>query len=211
MSTSRLLHFAVLNFAVLNFTFLAAQSPDSHARRIPLCGYDLLQLADTLTAPFPDDRDKVRAIFVWITYNIAYDCAGSNARDSLAWQVEEADRLYSTRSRLRLILKNRRALCGGYAFLFKILCDLAEVEARVVEGKAYGGGVAEGVPAEASEEEGHAWNAVRLGGQWYWLDPTWASGTCSGRHFVRQQDETWYLAAPERMKRSHVARQDSWE
>ncbi len=202
MSTSRLLHFAVLHFAVLNFTFLSAQSPDTHAGNISLRGYDLLQLADTLTAPFPDDRDKVRAIFVWITANIAYDCAGSNAHDSLAWQVEEADRLYSTRSRLRLILKNRRALCGGYAFLFKIMCDLAEVEARIVEGKAYGGNRA---------TDGHAWNAVRLNDQWYWLDVTWASGTCEGRRFMRQHDETWYLDTPERMKRSHVAREDSWE
>lgn len=186
----------------LAFCALSAQQPDAHARNIQLHGYDLLQLADTLTSPFPDDRDKVRAIFVWLTAHIAYDCAGSNARDSLAWQVEEADRLYSTRSRLRLILKNRRALCGGYAFLFKILCDLAEVEARVVEGKAYGGG---------STADGHAWNAVRLEGQWFWLDVTWASGTCEGRRFVRQYTEAWYLDAPERMKWSHVASEGSWE
>jgi transglutaminase/protease-like cytokinesis protein 3 len=181
---------------------LPAQQPDAHARSISLRGYDLIQLADTLTAPFPDDRDRLRAIFVWVTANIAYDCSGSNARDSLAWQVDEADRLYSTRSRLRLILKNRRALCGGYAFLVKTLCDLAEVEARTVEGKAYGGG---GVA------EGHAWNAVRLGGQWYWLDATWASGTCEGRRFVRRHDETWYLDTPERMRRSHLAHEGMWE
>jgi len=181
---------------------LPAQSPAAHARNISLRGYDLIWLADTLTSPFPDDRDKLRAIFVWVTEHIAYDCSGSNARDSLAWQVEEADRLYSTRSRLRLILKNRRALCGGYAFLVKILCDLAEVEARIVEGKACGGG---------SMAEGHAWNAVRLGSQWYWLDATWASGTCADRRFVRQHDETWYLNTPQQMGCSHRAREGMWE
>lgn len=181
---------------------LLAQHPDTHARRIPLRGYDLLQLADTLTAPFSDDRDKVRAIFIWVTHNIAYDCAGSNARDSLAWQIDEADRLYSTRSRLRLILKNRRALCAGYAFLFKTLCDLAEVEARVVEGKAYGG---------RTVAEGHAWNAVHLENQWFWLDVTWASGTCDGRRFVPRYDEHWYLNPPEKMQRSHTAREETWE
>lgn len=192
----------LISFLCVFAARLYAQSPDAHARNISLSGYDLIWLADTLTAPFPDDRDKLRAIFIWVTVNIAYDCAGSNARDSLAWQVDEADRLYSTRSRLRLILKNRRALCGGYAFLFKTLCDLAEVEARVVEGKAYGSG---------SVAEGHAWNAVRLGNQWYWLDSTWASGICAGRRFVRRYDENWYLNTPKQMSQSHLAREGMWE
>lgn len=184
-------------FLCFTASCLLAQSPDAHARKVRLKGYDLVQLADTLTAPFADDRDKVRAIFIWMTANMAYDCAGSNAHDSLAWEVEEADRLYSIRSRLRLLLKHRRALCGGYAFLFKTLCDLAEVEARVVEGKAWGG---------SRSSDGHAWNAVRLDGVWYWLDVTWASGGCDGGRFVRRYAEDWYLALPERMRSSHQPR-----
>jgi len=175
---------------------------DSYARSIPLRGYDLLQLTDTLTAPFSDDRTKVRAIFIWITAHIGYDCAEANARDSLAQYPEAADRLYSTRSRLRLILKNRQALCSGYAFLFKTMCDLAEIEARVVEGKADGGNTA---------ADGHAWNAVRLDGQWWWLDPTWASGRCNGRRFERFFLEKWFLNTPENIKRSHTPREGEWE
>ena len=103
--------------------------------------------------------------------------------------------------RLALVLKTRRALCGGYAFLFKTMCNLAEVEARVVEGKAYGGHV---------EGEGHAWNAVHLDGRWYWLDLTWASGTCSNGRFQQTYQEYYFLTPVAKMLASHRPAEDFW-
>ncbi len=171
---------------------------DARAHAIRLGKLDLIQLTDSLTAPYSTDREKVRAIFAWITDNIAYDCNFQNARDPL---LDDADRMTDIQLRLTLVLKNRRALCGGYAFLFKTMCDLAEVEARVVEGKAYGG---------HTEAEGHAWNAVRLDDHWYWLDLTWASGGCNNGRFQRMHQETYFLAPIARMMHSHRPAEDFW-
>ncbi len=70
-----------------------------------------------------------------------------------------------------------RAVCEGYALAAKLLFDLAGLPACVVKGMARNGNA----PAVT-----HMWNAVRVGGRWYYLDCTWddpVSG--SGRSFVR--------------------------
>ncbi len=182
---------------------LAAQIPDgqidARAHAIRLGKLDLIQLTDSLTRPYATDREKVRAIFTWITDNIGYDCNFQNGRDPL---MDNVDRLTNDiERRIAVVLKNRRALCGGYAFLFKTMCDLAEIEARVVEGKAYGG---------HTEAEGHAWNAVRLDSRWYWLDLTWASGSCSNGRFQRTQQENYFLSPIKRMLYSHRPAEDFW-
>lgn len=190
-------------FLALFVSILPAQTPDwqidHHTQSIRLGKLTLIQLTDSLTAPYHTDREKVRAIFTWITTNIGYDCAGQNARDPL---MDDVDRLTNDiERRIAVILKNKCALCGGYSFLFKTMCDLAEVEARVVEGKAYGGHT----PAE-----GHAWNAVHLDDKWYWLDTTWSSGTCSNGRFDRLHQEVFYLQPVAKMLYSHRPAEDFW-
>ena len=57
------------------------------------------------------------------------------------------------------ILFNREGVCEGYALTAYLLLQAADVEVRYISGKAGGGG--------------HAWNMVKLKGEWYHLDTTW--------------------------------------
>lgn len=57
------------------------------------------------------------------------------------------------------ILFNREGVCEGYALTAYLLLQAADVEVRYISGKA-GGGL-------------HAWNLVKLKGNWYHLDTTW--------------------------------------
>lgn len=52
-------------------------------------------------------------------------------------------------------------ICLGYATSFQLLMDLAGVECITVVGAAFG------------SSSDHAWNLVRLEGEWYAVDPTW--------------------------------------
>ena len=52
-------------------------------------------------------------------------------------------------------------ICLGYAASFQLLMDLAEVECITVIG------------ASSDSTSDHAWNMVRLEGEWYCVDPTW--------------------------------------
>lgn len=52
-------------------------------------------------------------------------------------------------------------ICLGYAATFQLLMDLSGVECITVVG------------ASSWSEEDHAWNMVKLEGEWYCVDPTW--------------------------------------
>lgn len=170
---------------------------DNYARSISES--ELIRLTDTLTAPWTTDLEKVRAMFVWITENIAYDCNGANARDPEADAVTHP--LYDMHFRLRLVLKNRRARCSGYAFLFKTMCDLAGIQSRIIEGKA----------SQGRRSEGHAWNVVLLDGFWRPIDLTWASGACDdNERFHKIRDETYFLPDPQVFMQNHSPTETEW-
>ena len=58
-------------------------------------------------------------------------------------------------------LVDGRAVCSGYSSTFQLFMDLIDVECITVHGQG-----------NASREE-HAWNMVRLDGEWYCVDVTW--------------------------------------
>lgn len=58
-------------------------------------------------------------------------------------------------------LVNGYGVCFGYASTFQLLMDLAGVECVTVVGAAF------------NSTEDHAWNMVKLEGEWYCVDTTW--------------------------------------
>ncbi len=54
-----------------------------------------------------------------------------------------------------------RAVCGGYASTFQLFMKLIGVECLTVEGE------------ESLAHQEHAWNMVKLEGEWYCVDVTW--------------------------------------
>ena len=56
-------------------------------------------------------------------------------------------------------LVSHKAVCNGYAFAMKLLCNLSGLECRIITGKG--------------NEENHAWNLVKVGDDWYHVDVTW--------------------------------------
>lgn len=91
--------------------------------------------------------------------------------------------------------------CLGYSTTFQLLMDLCDVECITVVGAAF------------DSMEDHAWNMVKLDGEWYcvdvtWDDPTMGNGNTNSvvrhRYFnvtsdrMRESDHQWeYLYVPE--------------
>lgn len=84
-----------------------------------------------------------------------------------------------------------RAVCQGYAQLaYKMLTE-AGVKCYTITGKANNG----------RGSQNHAWNMVRIGKKWYYLDVTWDDPTGGGD--VLQYD--YFLAGRSRFEKTHTA------
>jgi hypothetical protein len=174
--------------------------------------YDSLNsLAKKITTGITTERKKLDAILFWVTDNIEYDVA--NYHRSLSGQNIYPDfRINQTDSIQRetaydeavacLTISRRKAVCDGYARLFKTLCTHAGIQCIVVTGKAKTFLHKELMP--------HAWNAVRIEGKWNLVDPTWASGFVNGDSFTKERDLFYYLTAPEVMFVNHLPDEQKW-
>ena len=71
----------------------------------------------------------------------------------------EYDSDYEEQQSAFSVVMEGRGVCAGYAFAFQYLLMRAGIESYYVVGQSYG--------------ENHAWNLVKVDGQWYYVDPTW--------------------------------------
>ena len=66
---------------------------------------------------------------------------------------------------------DKKAICGGYSKAFSYLCDKVGIETALVTGDA------DGTP--------HMWNMVKIGGEWYHIDVTYAVTDSNLGKYVR--------------------------
>ena len=100
------------------------------------------------------DREKVKAIFGWITQNIEYD--------------EERSSTYSFD-----VLYDGVGNCIGQAMLLRDMCRVAGIPAVWGEGYRYNMANFTVEKAQDPFTVGHAWCYVYLDGQWMLYDPVW--------------------------------------
>lgn len=170
------------------------------------------QLARELTSGLFSEREKVGAIFNWITGNISYKVS-SRIGNTQAWRrrlvIEDEDAsipLKPLDERVaESVLMRREAVCDGYARLFKTLCQYAGIRAEVVNGYARGS-------SNRGFRSNHSWNAVLIDGRWYLVDATWAAGYVGyfGDTFVRSYDARYFLAPPEQFIQDHYPEDPYW-
>ena len=122
--------------------------------------YEVYAEAKNILRKYVDDDmsdfEKVVAIYDYLALNVTYD----HAVAEYAKKDDHADigKFAAFTSYGALI--NKIAVCDGIASAFEILCKTEGIECVEVMGSAGGGG--------------HAWNKVRIGGQWYNVDATWS-------------------------------------
>lgn len=88
------------------------------------------------------------------------------------------------------------AVCEGYARAFKFLMDGANIPTIIVAGKGYDG---------AGRVERHAWNYVKLNGNWYLVDVTWNDPIITGGGSITDKERyQYFLVGKEFTKNSHV-------
>jgi hypothetical protein len=117
-------------------------------------------LSLALTKELTTDTEKFKALFSWVAHNISYNYGAYFAPGG-------------TYSNVQSILRHRSAICVGYAELMDSLCAYAGIPNVSVYGYA------KDHLSDVHDSlyiDNHAWNAVKLDGEWHVYDVTWTNG-----------------------------------
>ena len=162
------------DFKSFDFTKVDKIAKNFKAKRLN----DLNNITYNLTKDFDTDIEKFRAIFIWITHNVSndYKLYAKNSRKRKKFE-EDTIKLEEWNSKFKKLIFNqlirkKRTICTGYAYLLKEMSDIVGIKAEIVNG--YGRTV--DVNVEDFEDPNHSWNVVKLNDKWYLCDPTWAAG-----------------------------------
>lgn len=178
-------------------------------------------LSADLTAGYTTDEEKVRAIFIWITNNISYDCSEYHSRKDMNVRFtyktqEELDakrqKFYSDYA--MKVLRGKRAICEGYAVLFQELCKQNNIPCEIVVGRVSNNtNKIERVRGKKNFSTNHAWDKVKISGVWYYLDPTWASGYCDKgvKKFTKSFNAYYYLTPTDKLFLTHAENEKQTE
>jgi len=135
---------------------------DKHARNSSsLDEVDIKSLASYLQQKTHTDLEKSRAIYVWIAENILYDDEAFNSGN------------YPTYTPTYL-LENRKAVCEGFSNLYLALGLEMGLEIEKVVG--YSKGYSYEVGSKLDDGDRHAWNIIKINGEWKVFDATWGQG-----------------------------------
>lgn len=141
-------------------------------------------IAHFINTNFSTERDKLRAIYTWVTYNIRYDKDSMNAINLNP----------DPQTKIIAALRRRKGVCENYADIFHDIAVKSGLTIYIVSGytKQWG----------ALDRSGHSWCAVQLGNEWLLCDPTWDEG---------RRSYNYYLSTPEQMIVSHMPFDPLWQ
>lgn len=181
--------------------------------------HDYIKLARDLTAKFPLDIYKLRAIVKWICNNIAFDYRFVNSEKEIQppdcgneYDCNEITQAWEN-NYIKKILRNKRAVADGYSRLLQKLCEISHIQSEIIPGylrtKPYQIGNKISV--------NHFWNAVYLDSAWFFVDATLAAGYCleneeTGKlsKFVKEFRKYYWLSSFDRFSRTHYPKNSYW-
>lgn len=150
-------------------------------------------IANYITSNFTSNKDKSRAIFIWIASNIQYDIDNMFA---INFYEKKEDKIVKP-------LKTRKGICENYAWLFTDICLKAGLRSFVIEGYTKQNGFTDYIP--------HAWSAAFIDSTWFLFDPTWGSGYVSNGKFFKKINNNYFQVNAATFIKSHMPFDYLWQ
>lgn len=122
------------------------------------------KVLDEWTVPGAGKLEIESGLYAWLTTKVSYDRSHYEKRGAPRTSYEP----YGP-------LMKGKGVCLGYATTFQLLMDMTGVECITVTGAAF------------QNRENHAWNMVRLNGEWYCVDSTWDHNDFPGSYQEYQE------------------------
>ena len=113
------------------------------------------------------DVEKARAIYEWIIINVQYDDAVAKPDTStqIGQLAADKDSTYLFDAFYLEGVLRGSAVCDGISKAYSVMCAIEGIDCVRVTGERTDGG--------------HAWNKIRLSGEWYLSDATWGNSKMS--------------------------------
>lgn len=171
-------------FAAIDKT--ALQIPDSLTKTTSgIAGY--------VSSNFSSDKEKARAIYIWIASSIQYDIDNMFA---INFYEQTADKISKP-------LKSRKGICENYAALFTDICNKSGIKSYMIEGYTKQNGFADYIP--------HAWCAALIDSSWFMFDPTWGSGYMENSKFIPKINNSYFKVNPWSLIKTHMPFDFLWQ
>ena len=140
--------------------------------------------------------EKSWLIYKWISTNIEYDFAGVNDKN---YDITE-----------EVTFNRGKSICSGYANLFKKFGDNLDLIVEIIGG--YSKGFNYEITDKFEESESHAWNAVKINGDWYFIETTWGAGYGEDhKKFVKRFTGYYFFTPPIQFVRGHFPNEKKWQ
>lgn len=122
-------------------------------------------ILDEIITDGMSDEEKRNAIYLYLEETCDYDMGALEAAEGSEFKKKDLEEFEYAFNTYGIIVK-KLGVCQSYAYAFKLLCSMSGVECNVMTGYLDGS-----LP--------HAWNVVKIEGDWYQTDST-NNGKISG-------------------------------
>lgn len=131
------------------------------------------------------DDEKVYVIAKYVVENIKY---GKRAKNPVN------------------CVNTKEGVCQDYSELFKALCDIAQIECYIVTGNGKTNSTDIGF-----YDSNHAWNIIKINGDYKIYDLTWAAGYVSEGEFKKRFNQFYFDSSPEKFVLDHFPDDSKWQ
>ena len=160
---------------------------------------NLAYLIEYIRENSADEAEMFRYAHDWVAQNVAYDV------EALRGESPKVTDAYG-------VLQYGKSVCAGYSNALQLLCDELGIECVTISG--YGRGASFDPYREeqmTGPRSNHAWNAVRLEGQWHLVDVTWNSGYVRGGKFEPNFNHHYFRIPPRQFAYRHFPHEEKWQ
>ncbi len=131
-------------------------------------------ILDDIITKDMSDEEKRKAIYDYLEENCEYDYAALEDAEKNNFK-KTGDGTYEYAFNTYGIIVKKVGVCQSFANAYKLLCNMSGVECRVMTGYLDGS-----LP--------HAWNAVKIDGEWYQTDSTNNANVCGIPYYLYNSD-----------------------
>ncbi len=171
------------------------------------------ELAKRIDYDFKTDLEKARAAYTWLTLNIEYHKNNSNLLEPPTFYVftdkeDQIRRLKRIKDQLiSKTITSKKAICKGYAYTFQKVCDLLNIENKLIYGYVRSSVNRIGyIPTRKN----HVWNTIKINNKWLFIDVTWGVNNKRDGVWHSKFNEKYFDISKEEINLTHFPSEQIW-